>query len=150
MWVSWHRDLYQYCILIPYLLALSKHYKQKKKNELKSGLKEAEKPQCIKLCNQIDLNWVSAVPGLSGFGGKVLRKETSKNTLFETVYSAQMEALNNPDHRRLQLIRYNAQLSLHPLGYFDWSSGPFPGTQTREWNRFSDQCRDVSFHYNRR
>lgn len=94
MWVSWHRDLYQYCILIPYLLALSKHYKQKKKKkELESGLKEAAKPQCIKLCNQIDLNWVSAVPGLSGFGGKVLRKETSKNTLFETVYSAQMEEL---------------------------------------------------------
>lgn len=92
MWVSRHRDLYQYCILIPYLLALSKHYKQKKK-ELKSGLKEAAKPQCIKLCNQIDLNWVSAAPGLSGFGRKVLRKETSKNTLFETVYSAQMEEL---------------------------------------------------------
>lgn len=68
------------------------------------------------------------MPGLSGFGGKVLRKETSKNTLFETVYSAQMEALNkceslgDPEHRRLQLIRYNAQLSLHPLGYSNWTA----------------------------
>lgn len=29
------------------------------------------------------------------------------------------ESLGDPDHLRLQFIRYNAQLSLHPLGYFN-------------------------------